>query len=70
MKVREETKALQVRFPVAIYQDLKKRAGKSKRSLNAEVIVSVERFIAAMEAVEANGRKNAISGDSPGKAGA
>ena len=46
---KEETKAIQIRFPLEIYEELKKRAKKERRSLNAEVIVSLDDYLAAKE---------------------
>jgi hypothetical protein len=45
--MEEDIKALQIRFPIALYNQLSERADKSRRSLNAEVIVSLEEYLAA-----------------------
>ena len=42
---RIEKKALQVRFPAALYNLLKERSEKSRRSLNAEIVFSLEKYI-------------------------
>jgi len=49
-KVKEEVKAIQVRLPIEVYGELKKRAKESRRSLNAEIVMSLEHVIAAREA--------------------
>jgi hypothetical protein len=51
MKREEETKGVQIRFPVPMYEKLKARSKKSLRSLNAEVIVSLEKLFAAEDAI-------------------
>jgi hypothetical protein len=40
--MEEKTKALQVRFPVDMYERLAKGAKKSRRSLNAEIVTCLE----------------------------
>jgi hypothetical protein len=45
VSVEEDIKALQIRFPIALYNLLSERADKSRRSLNAEVIVSLEEYL-------------------------
>ena len=42
--MEEEVKALQVRFPLDMYERLAKGAKKSRRSLNAEIIFCLEGF--------------------------
>jgi len=49
-KGKEEVKAIQVRLPIAVYRELKKRTKESRRSLNAEIVMSLEHVIAAHEA--------------------
>jgi hypothetical protein len=41
----EEYRALQIRFPVPLYDKLQERAKKSRRSLNAEVLVCLESYL-------------------------
>ena len=53
MREKQEYRGLQIRFPIEIYRELKKRAKESRRSFNGEVVASVEKYIVAMEAVEA-----------------
>jgi hypothetical protein len=48
---KEETRALQIRFTAPVYRKLKARSKENRRSLNAEVLVSLERFFAAEEAI-------------------
>jgi len=51
-KEKTEIKALQVRIPLPMYQELKKRTRESRRSLNAEVIFSLETMFAVQESFE------------------
>jgi hypothetical protein len=46
--LEEETKALQVRFPAKIYNQLTEMAKKSRRSLNAEIIICLEEHLALL----------------------
>ena len=50
--MEEETKALQIRFPVAMYNKLSENAEKSRRSLNSEVIVCLEKYFDELEQKE------------------
>jgi hypothetical protein len=50
-KATEKTKGIQIRFPIHMYEKLKAKAKESLRSLNAEVIVSLERLFAAEDAI-------------------
>jgi hypothetical protein len=59
MREKEETKGQQIRFPVEIYHKLQKRAKESHRSINAEVVRSLELFLEAVEAMEAHTGKKA-----------
>jgi predicted HicB family RNase H-like nuclease len=43
----EMTKALQIRFPVALYERLNELAKKERRSFNAEVVYCLEKFFAS-----------------------
>jgi predicted DNA-binding protein len=51
MKEKEEIKAQQIRFPVEMYRKLQKSAKESRRSFNAEVLLSLECFFLAHEAL-------------------
>jgi len=53
MKERQEYRGLQIRFPMEIYNKLKKRAKEEHRSFNAEVLISLEAIIATHEAMKA-----------------
>ena len=44
--------ALQIRFPLNMYQELKKRAKKAHRSLNSEVLLSIDQLFEAQEKLE------------------
>ena len=46
--MEEEIKALQIRFPITLYNQLTERAAKSRRSLNAEVIVCLEEYLSGL----------------------
>ena len=48
--MEEETKATQVRFPASMYNRLTEMAKKSRRSLNAEIIVCLEDFFKKIDA--------------------
>ncbi len=41
---KQERVALQIRFPVNMYEEIRKRGKKSHRSFNSEIIASLERF--------------------------
>jgi len=49
MKIEEETKALQIRFPIDMYNRLQEYAKKSRRSINSEVIASIEALFSYLE---------------------
>jgi len=40
----EMTKALQIRFPVALYNKIQERAKRERRSFNAETVYCLEKF--------------------------
>ena len=42
--MEDETKALQVRFPIPMYNLLLEESKKSRRSLNAEIITCLEKY--------------------------
>jgi hypothetical protein len=50
-KTKEDTRGIQIRFPTPMYEKLRARAKDSLRSLNAEVIVSLEKLFAAEDAI-------------------
>jgi len=50
MKEKQEVRAVQIRFPIGVYRELKKSAKESRRSLNAEVVINLELVIAVREA--------------------
>ena len=58
--MEEETKALQVRFPTKMYDRLTEMARKSRRSLNAEIIVCLEEYFERLEALEEGAKKMAM----------
>jgi hypothetical protein len=43
----EEHKALQIRFPAALYEKISEHAKKERRSFNAEVVYCLEKFFAS-----------------------
>jgi len=45
---REQVERM-VRFPSSLYMNLKRSAGEEKRSVNAQVLVAVERYLEAQE---------------------
>jgi hypothetical protein len=47
-KAPQEVKAIQIRFPASLYEELKRRSRESRRSFNAEVVVSLERLFASI----------------------
>jgi hypothetical protein len=44
---KQEYKALQIRFPVNLYNQIQDRAKKEHRSFNGEVIYCLEKFLAS-----------------------
>ena len=52
MREKQEYRGLQIRFPMEIYNKLKKRAKEERRSFNAEVVMSLEAVIAVHEAMK------------------
>ena len=53
-KEKQDVKGQQIRFPADLYQKLQKRAKESHRSLNGEVVRSLELFLETVEAMEAH----------------
>lgn len=52
MKDREEKKAIQIRFPIWMYEKLKTRAKEERRTLNGEVCFALQAYIEAIAAGE------------------
>jgi plasmid stability protein len=68
MEGKQETMGIQIRFPGEMYETLKLRAAKEHRSLNGEVLFSLETYFAAVTAIE-KAREGAITEGFGGKAG-
>jgi predicted ABC-type ATPase len=59
---KEETRAMQIRFPRQMYETLKFRAAKEHRSLNGEVVFSLQFYIEAIIAIEKTGNSATAEG--------
>jgi hypothetical protein len=44
---KEDVKAIQIRFPVPLYEELKRRSKENRRSFNAEVVVILVSILAS-----------------------
>jgi hypothetical protein len=59
----EEYRALQIRFPLSLYEKIQERAKKERRSINAEVVYCLEKFFVsdAAQAMSADDLKSFIT---------
>jgi plasmid stability protein len=69
MEDNEATQGVQIRFPLRMYEELKSRAARERRSLNNETVYILETYFEIEEMVE-KARKAGATEGSGGKAGA
>jgi hypothetical protein len=69
MKKSETPQAVQIRFPLRTYEELKTRAVRERRSLNNETVYILETYFGIEEMVE-KARKAGATEGSGGKADA